>query len=84
MDFVNRFVGSEHDRTMLVRAAQRYQQAVRLRANLNDSGDPLEQAGVAAEFRDALRALLNLGFPLDRVQSLYDEAAAGSSPRDEG
>ena len=65
---------SEQDKALMRLAAQRYLRAVRLRAAATEGDDPLALAGATGEFRDAVRSLLNLGFPLEAIPTLYEQA----------
>ena len=57
-------------------AAERYKRAVEMRYRATAVGDTVTLTASTGEFRDALRSLLHLGYPLVEVPKLYDEALA--------
>jgi hypothetical protein len=66
----------EEQKRLLRLAAERYKRAVGLRFEAARREDSFAFGAASGEFRDALRALLALGYPLDAVQPLYNEALA--------
>lgn len=65
---------TEDNKRLLRLAAQRYKRAVRMRMEATNNDDALSMSTSTAEFRDAVRALIQLGFPPDGINNLYAEA----------
>lgn len=77
MELIDNLSVPEDQKPQLRRAVERYKRAVRMRHNATHvEYNPLALSASTAEFRDALRALIQLGYPLDAINVLYAEAMA--------
>lgn len=68
--------GSGDVRAPLRHAEQRYKRAARMRFDAVERADDVSLTAANNELRDALRLLLGLGLPLERVEELYAETVA--------
>lgn len=73
-----RYTGGPVDdvRARLRHAEQRYKRAALMRFDAVARADDVSLTAANNELRDALRLLLGLGMPLERVEELYAEAVA--------
>ena len=77
MELIDNLSMPEDQKPQLRRAVERYKRAVRMRHNATHVDyNPLALSASTAEFRDALRALIQLGYPLDAINILYAETMA--------
>ncbi len=81
MEFIESMPGITEARRGLLRgAAERYKRAVHARLLATQGGNRLAITATTAEFRNAIRSLLQLGLSLEDVQKLYDEAMSEVEP----